>query len=275
VTNFTEEEIERYSRNILLSEIGVAGQRRLKACRAFVVGAGGIGSAAILYLAAAGVGRIGIADGDAVERSNLQRQILHRTDDVGRGKVASGADAVHRLNPNCEVAPFPYRLDAANIADSMAGYDVVLDGSDTFQTRFLVADCCWLNRLPLVSAAATGWVGQLLTVVPGELNPCYRCLMPEPPPAEAVPSCREAGVLGAVVGVMGCLQAVEAIKLIAGIGGSTATRLVSYDARQCRFVSMERRRNPRCPLCGDSPTITSLRHVGDGCRPLVTNGCTT
>jgi len=257
-TPFTEEQIERYSRHILLPEVGGAGQRKLLASSAFVVGAGGLGSPALLYLAAAGVGRLGVADGDAVDLSNLHRQILHRVRDLGRNKALSARDALRALNPDCEVDVVAERLSAANVRRTLRGYDVVLDGSDNFPTRFLVADCCRLEGIPLVSAAVIALEGQLMTILPGEGNSCYRCFLPEPPPPGLVPSCQEAGVLGAVAGVMGTLQATEALKVLLGIGEVLSHRLLVYDAFEGRFRTAERAPDPACPLCGEHPTITTL-----------------
>ena len=254
----TEEQIQRYSRHILLSEVGGEGQRELLASSALVVGAGGLGSPALLYLAAAGVGRLGVADGDIVELSNLQRQIIHGTSDVGRSKVLSAQEAIREINPDCRVQVFPERLTTKNVLQVMRGYDVVLDGSDNFPTRFLVADCCWFEKIPLVSAAVLQFEGQLMTILPGDGNPCYRCFIPEPPPPGLVPSCQEAGVLGAVVGVMGTLQAVEAIKILLGLGTIMSHRLIVYDAIGCRFTTLKRAPDPTCPLCGATRTITEL-----------------
>ena len=204
--NFTPQEAQRYSRNALLAQVGWEGQARWRAGRVLVVGAGGIGSAALLYLAAAGVGRLGLVDGDAVELSNLQRQILHQSDDLGRRKVESAADSLSAINPLCRVQTFDLRLNPANVREVIQGFEVVLDASDNFSTRFLVAECCWRYKIPLVSAAATGWHGQLLVAQPLPENPCYRCLVPEAPPAAAVPPSTQIGILGAVAGAMGCLQ---------------------------------------------------------------------
>jgi molybdopterin/thiamine biosynthesis adenylyltransferase len=215
--DFTPQETERYSRNALLTQVGWEGQARWRAGRVLVVGAGGIGSAALLYLAAAGVGRLGLVDGDAVELSNLQRQILHRSADLGRRKVKSAEESLAALNPLCQVKTFDLRLNPANVREVVQGFEVVLDASDNFPTRFLLAECCWQYKIPLVSAAATGWHGQLLVAAPGAENPCYRCLVPEAPPAAAVPPSTESGILGAVAGAMGCLQAVEALKLLLGL----------------------------------------------------------
>ncbi len=255
---FTEEQIERYSRHILLGEVGGSGQRRLLNSSAFVVGAGGLGSPAILYLAGAGVGRIGVADGDVVELSNLQRQVVHRSSDVGSRKTLSAERAIRELNSDCEVEVFSERLTASNIRSAVDGYDVVLDGSDNFPTRFLVSDCCWLQRIPLVSAAVLQFEGQLLTVVPEDGNPCYRCMIPTLPAPQAIRSCATAGVLGAVVGVMGTLQATEAIKTLLGIGEAMKDRLLIYDALECEFSTVARAVSPSCPLCGDGERISEL-----------------
>ncbi len=255
---FTEEQIERYSRHILLREVGGEGQRKLMKSSALMVGAGGLGSPALLYLAAAGVGRIGVADGDAVEVSNLQRQVIHGARDLGRNKAISAEEAIKEVNPECRVEVFAEHLTADNIREVVRRYDIVLDGSDNFPTRFLAADCCWFEEVPLVTAAVVRFEGQLITVLPGNGNPCYRCLFREPPPPGLVPSCQEAGVLGAVVGVMGTLQAVEALKVLLGIGGVLSDRLLLYDALDCRFSTVKRVQDPDCPLCGRSPSITDL-----------------
>jgi molybdopterin-synthase adenylyltransferase len=254
----TEEQIERYSRHILLPEVRGKGQATLLRSSAFVVGAGGLGAPALLYLAAAGVGRIGVCDGDAVELSNLQRQVIHTTPDLGKSKAVSAAETVRAINPECDVQLFPERLTSRNIGEVICGYDVVLDGSDNFPTRFLVADHCWFEGLPLVSAAVLQFEGQLLTVVPRSGGPCYRCFVPEPPPQGSVRSCQQAGVLGAVVGVMGTLQATEALRLLLGIGDALSDRLVLYDALGCTFSEVRRSRAPDCPLCGPQPTIAAL-----------------
>jgi adenylyltransferase/sulfurtransferase len=265
---FSDARIERYSRHILLREIGLEGQQKLLAGSTLVIGAGGLGSSAILYLAAAGVGRIGVADHDTVELSNLQRQIIHSTADVGQGKARSAAAAVTALNPDCEVTVIPERVSASNVRAIVRGWNVVLDGSDNFGTRFLVADCCRLEGVPLVSAAAVMWSGQLLVQLPGAGNPCYRCMFREPPPPGLAPSCREAGILGAVVGVMGSLQALEAVKIITGVGEPLSHQLLVYDALSTAFMTVKRAPNPRCPLCGEHPVITSLEEHGEACADL-------
>ncbi len=248
--DFTPQETGRYSRNALLAQVGWEGQAHWRAGRILVVGAGGIGSAALLYLAAAGVGRLGLVDGDAVELSNLQRQILHRSADLGRRKVESAAESLTALNPLCGVETFDLRLNPANVGEVVQGFEVVLDASDNFPTRFVVSECCWRYKIPLVSAAATGWHGQLLVAAPGADNPCYRCLVPEIPSAEAVPSSTESGILGAVAGAMGCLQAVEALKLLLGLESDLNRRLLAYDGLQGRFQSLARVKRSDCHLCG-------------------------
>ncbi|MHC4915923.1 MAG: HesA/MoeB/ThiF family protein [Planctomycetota bacterium] len=263
---FSEEQIERYSRHILLPELGGRGQRKLLDSSAFVIGAGGLGSPALMYLAAAGVGRLGVADGDRVELSNLQRQVIHTTPDLGRPKARSAAETIAAINPDCRVEPLETRLDVDNVRETLRGYDVVLDGSDNFPTRFLVADCCRLEGIPLVSAAVLRFEGQLLTVLPREGASCYRCLFPEPPPPGLVPSCQEAGVLGAVVGAMGTLQAAEAIKVLTGIGRPLWDRLLVYDALEAHFRTLRRAPDPDCPLCGRSPTITDLVEYQYSCE---------
>ena len=248
--DFTSQETQRYSRNALLAQVGWEGQARWRSGRVLVVGAGGIGSAALLYLAAAGVGRLGVVDSDAVELSNLQRQILHRSAGLEQRKVESAAESLAELNPHCQVETFDLRLNPDNVRQVVQGFEVVLDASDNFPTRFLVAECCWHSRIPLVSAAATGWHGQLLVAAPGAENPCYRCLVPETPPAAAVPPSTRIGILGAVAGAMGCLQAVEALKLLLGLESDLTRRLLAYDGLQGRFQSLARVKRPDCPLCG-------------------------
>ena len=264
-SELTEGQIERYSRNILLREVGGEGQKKLLASSVLMVGAGGLGSPALLYLAAAGVGRIVIAEGDAVELSNLQRQVIHRTRDIGKNKAHSAAAAIAEINPDCKVDVFPRRLDASNIGQIVRDCDIVLDGSDNFPTRFLVADCCRFESVPLVSAAVVRLEGQLMTVLPGQGNPCYRCFIPEPPPPGLVPTCQEAGVLGAVAGVMGTLQAVEALKVLLDKGEIMSHRLLVYDALECRFLVARRAVDPDCPLCGRNPKITKLSEYDITC----------
>jgi adenylyltransferase/sulfurtransferase len=258
--DFTEAEIARYSRNILLPEIGGTGQARLRAARVLVVGAGGLGSPALLYLAAAGVGTIGVIDGDRVELSNLQRQVAHTTDRIGVAKALSAAQAAAALNPEVRVEPYLTRLTATNVLDLAGRYDLVLDGSDNFATRFLVADACVLAGRTLVSAAVLRFDGQLSTFKPhlDPDGPCYRCLHPAPPPPGLVPSCAEAGILGAVTGALGAMQAAEACKEIIGIGEGLSGRLLIWDALLARVRTVRLKRDPACPLCGPEATIHDL-----------------
>ena len=254
--DFTDDEISRYSRNILLAEVGGTGQARLRAARVLVVGAGGLGCPLVLYLAASGIGTIGLVDDDCVDLSNLQRQVAHTTARIGMPKVQSLADAARAINPGCAVELHPRRLAAANALALVSAHDIVCDASDNFPTRFLLNDACVLARRTLVSAAVLRFDGQLATFKPG--GPCYRCLYPAPPPAGLVPSCSEAGVLGAVVGVMGSLQAAEVLKEVLGIGQGLSGRLLIWDALGARFRTVGLPRDPACPACGDHPTIHDL-----------------
>ncbi len=258
--DFTEDEISRYSRHILLAEVGGIGQAKIKAARVLVVGAGGLGSPVLLYLAAAGVGTIGVIDDDRVELSNLQRQIAHTTGGLGTAKATSAAAAAQAINPGVRVEIHEQRLTAVNAMSLIGDYDLVCDGTDNFASRFLVADACVLARRTLVSAAVLRFEGQLSTFKPHTHAdaPCYRCLYPEPPPAGLVPSCSEAGVLGAVTGVMGTLQATEVLKEIVGIGESLSGRLLIWDALATRFTTIRLKRDPHCRLCGAAPSITDL-----------------
>ena len=257
--DFSDDQIERYARHIILKEIGGAGQQKLLAAKVLVGGAGGLGSPLLMYLAAAGVGTLGIVDDDTVSLSNLQRQILHHTADIGRPKTASAAESIAALNPDVTVVAHEERLTAANAIALVSAYDLVADGSDNFETRFLVNDACYLAKVPLVSAAIGQFEGQLSTYRAFDAdNPCYRCVFPERPPPGTVPSCAEAGVIGALAGVMGSLQAVEVIKEITGIGQSMAGRLTIYDALDARFRTLKLRRDPGCALCGEHATIHDL-----------------
>jgi adenylyltransferase/sulfurtransferase len=255
---WTESEIQRYSRHILLPELGGEGQAKLRRARILIVGAGGLGSPLALYLTAAGIGTIGLLDDDRLELSNLQRQILHDTASIGRLKAESGRDRLAALNPLVSIETHSVRLDASNAAELVARYDLVCDGTDNFATRFLLADACALGRRTLVSAAVLRFEGQLSTFAPHRGGPCYRCLHPEPPPPGLVPSCSEAGILGAVTGVMGCLQATEVLKEVAGIGETLSGRLLLWDALSSRMRTITLPRDPACALCGDAPTIHDL-----------------
>lgn len=256
--DFTEDEIQRYSRHILLQDVGGIGQAKLKAARVLIVGAGGLGSPLMLYLAAAGIGTIGIVDDDRVELSNLQRQVAHTTGRIGMGKVASATAAGTAINPALRVGAHAVRLDAGNALDIISRYDIVCDGTDNFATRFLVSDACMLARRTLVSAAVLRFEGQLSVFKPHEGGPCYRCLYPEPPPPGIIPACSEAGVLGAVTGVMGTLQATEVLKEILGIGETLSGRLLVWDALETRFRTIKLRPDPHCASCGPAATIKDL-----------------
>lgn len=256
--NLTDTQIERYSRHILLSEVGGGGQERLLAGRVLLVGVGGLGSPAALYLAAAGVGTLGLVDADVVDLSNLQRQIAHATPDIGRLKVESAAEKLRALNPDVAVRTHPERLTAANARAILRDYDFILDGTDSFASKFLVADACHFARKPYSHAGILKFNGQTLTVIPGE-TACYRCVFVRPPPAGAVPTCSQAGVLGVLAGVVGAWQATEAIKFLLGAGDLLTNRLLVYDALKMRAREVRLRRNPHCPLCGDAPSITQLR----------------
>ncbi len=260
--DFSEAEIQRYSRHILLGEVGGTGQAQLRAASVLIVGAGGLGSPLALYLAAAGVGRIGIVDDDMVELSNLQRQIAHGMADLGTPKATSAAAAAHAINPDVTVDAHRTRLTPANALELIAGYDIVCDGSDNFPTRFLVADACVLAQRTLVTAAVLRFEGQLSVFKPHVGGPCYRCLYPEAPPDGLVPSCGEAGVLGAVTGVMGTLQATEVLKEIMGVGETMAGRLLIWDALGSRFRTINLRPDPACPACGPNATLVDLSAHG-------------
>jgi sulfur-carrier protein adenylyltransferase/sulfurtransferase len=253
-------ERERYSRHLLLPEIGIAGQEKLKAARVLVIGAGGLGSPASLYLAAAGIGTLGIVDHDRVDLSNLQRQLLFDTAAVGASKAPSARARLHALNPEIEVVAHELELRAGNALELLRGYDCVLDGSDRLATRYLVNDACVLLRRPLVSAAIHRFEGQAMTYLPGA-GPCYRCLFPEVPEG-LVPNCAEAGVLGVLPGMLGALQATEAIKLVVGIGAPLVGRLMTYDALAMQWREFRFTRRADCAVCGDHPTITALADAG-------------
>jgi adenylyltransferase/sulfurtransferase len=262
--DFSDDELRRYSRHILLAEVGAVGQARLRAARVLVVGAGGLGSPLALYLAAAGIGTIGIIDHDRLELSNLQRQVAHATARIGRNKAESAAEALAALNPETRVEVHPRRLDAAAARELIPRYDIICDGTDNFGARFLLGDACHLLGRPLVSAAVLRFEGQLSVFRghQGAPHPCHRCLHPEPPPEGLVPTCSEAGVLGAVTGVMGTLQATEVLKLVLGIGEGLSGRLLLWDALDARFRTVRLKRDPACALCGEAATIHDLSAHG-------------
>jgi molybdopterin-synthase adenylyltransferase len=263
--DFSEEEIRRYSRHIVLPEVGGTGQKRINRASVLVVGAGGLGSPVTYYLAAAGVGKIGIVDNDVVDISNLQRQILHRTVDLGRKKVESARETLLALNPHVNIVPYDLRLNSTNIRDILREYDVVAEGSDNFPTKFLVNDACVMTGTPLSMAGIFRFSGQILTVIPGE-GPCYRCLIPQPPPPGAIPSCQEAGVLGAMAGAVGVMQATEILKIILSKGEVLSGRLLLFEALQMRFEPIEVKRNPECPVCSATPSITELIDYDIACE---------
>jgi sulfur-carrier protein adenylyltransferase/sulfurtransferase len=255
--NFSEEQIRRYSRHIILPEVGGLGQTKLLEAKVLLVGAGGLGSPAAFYLAAAGVGTLGIIDADVVDLSNLQRQILHTTADVGQSKTESARETLQALNPDVTVITYQELLHSSNIFDIINNYDVVVDGCDNFPTRYLVNDACVMANIPNVHGSIFRFEGQATVFKPHE-GPCYRCLYPEPPPPGMVPSCQEGGVLGVLPGVIGTIQAIETIKLILNIGKPLIGRLLMYDALKMTFRELRLRHDPACPLCGDHPTIHEL-----------------
>jgi molybdopterin/thiamine biosynthesis adenylyltransferase len=264
----TSDELERYARHIVLREVGGPGQAALKDARVLVIGAGGLGAPVLLYLAAAGVGTLGVADDDAVALSNLQRQVIHGTPDIGTRKVESAAAIIARLNPNVAVETHPVRLAAANALDLIGRYHIVADGSDNFATRYLVSDACYFAKKPLVTAAVGSFDGSLTTLraherdPDGHPNPTYRCLFPEPPPAGSIPACAEAGILGALPGVVGSLMALEVIREIVGFGEGLVGRLLMIDLRSLRFETLRYQWDPANPLSGERPTIRDLSAHG-------------
>ncbi len=263
-------ELARYSRHLLLPEIGVSGQERLAASRVLVVGAGGLGSPAALYLAAAGVGTLGIADLDRVEVHNLQRQLLHRDASLGETKVASAARRLRETNPHIQIVEHESGVTPENAIELFSHYDVILDGTDNFSTRYLNNDAAFFAKRPLVFGSVFKFEGQISVFAPHLGGPCYRCLFPEPPAPGSVPGCGEAGVLGALCGVIGSLQALEALKLLTGIGEPLIGRLMTYDGLRQRFDTLTLPRNPSCPLCGEAPSIRSLAPTCVACTPSPT-----
>jgi adenylyltransferase/sulfurtransferase len=251
------DEIRRYSRHLILPEVGLAGQKRIKAASVLCIGAGGLGSPIAMYLAAAGVGRIGIVDFDTVDFSNLQRQLLHGTPDVGRSKAESAKETIASLNPGVQVEIHNTRLSSENALEIIGRYDIVVDGTDNFPTRYLTNDACVLLKKPNVYGSIFRFDGQASVFAPHLGGPCYRCLYPEPPPPGMVPSCAEGGVLGVLPGIIGCIQATEILKLALGKGTSLVGRLMLFNALDMKFRELKLRRDPQCPVCGDKPTITA------------------
>ena len=256
VLTLTPDQVKRYSRHIIMPQVGSKGQRKLLESKVLIVGAGGLGSPSAVYLALAGVGTIGVVDFDSVELSNLQRQMLHHTHDVGRPKVRSAKEAILDYNPDTNVVLHETRLTSENAMEIISQYDVVVNGADNFASRYLVNDASYLLDKPLVDGSILIFDGQATVFVPGK--GCYRCLFPAPPPPGLVPNCAEAGVLGALTGLVGSIQAVETLKLLLGIGESLASRLLLIDALSMDFRQVKIRRDPKCPLCGDNPTVTEL-----------------
>ena len=254
----TESQIERYSRHIILKEVGGKGQQKLLDGKVLIIGAGGLGAPVALYLAAAGVGTLGIADADDVDLSNLQRQVIHFTADIGKPKVESARDKIEAINPDVTVITYKEWVTAANIAGIIADYDFVIDGTDNFAAKFLINDACVLAGKPYSHGGILQFVGQTITVLPGQ-SPCYRCLFPQPPPKDAIPTCSQAGVIGVLPGVIGSIQATEAIKFLLGKGKLLAGRILMYDALDMKFRDVEIKRNASCPICGEHPTITELK----------------
>lgn len=258
MSSLNQDQLRRYSRQIRLPEIGIDGQEKLKAAHVLCIGAGGLGSPILLYLAAAGIGTLGIVDFDAVDFSNLQRQIIHGTNDVGRLKTESARDTIHQINPEVHVLIHNTRITSANALELIASYDIVVDCTDNFPTRYLVNDACVLLKKINIYGAISKFEGQASVFAPHLGGPCYRCLFPEPPPPGTVPSCAEAGVLGVLPGIIGMIQATEIIKLILGRGTSLINRLLLFDALEMKFREIKLRHDPACPLCGKNPTITHL-----------------
>jgi adenylyltransferase/sulfurtransferase len=269
------DEIRRYSRHLTLPEVGLEGQKKICAASVLCIGAGGLGSPIAMYLAAAGVGKLGIVDFDAVDLSNLQRQILHGTPDVGRPKTQSAQETIHRLNPGVQVVLHDTRLTSENALEVIRPYDIVVDGTDNFPTRYLTNDACVLLKKPNVYGSIFRFDGQASVFAPHLGGPCYRCLYPEPPPPGAVPSCAEGGVLGVLPGIIGLIQATEILKLILGKGNSLLNRLLLFNALDMQFRELKLRRDPQCPLCGKSPTITQLIDYENFCGVAPPSAATT
>ncbi len=261
---FTNEQVERYSRQIILNEIGGKGQKKLMASKVLVIGTGGLGAPCDYYLAAAGVGTLGIVDSDNVEINNLQRQIVHSTKTIGKPKVESAKIKLEELNTDVKIIVHNVRVNSSNIMDLIKDYDIIVDGSDNFPTRYLLNDACVLAKKPLIHAGILRFDGQIITIIPHE-GPCYRCLFPDPPAPGMVPSCQEAGILGAVAGIFGVLQAAEAMKLILSMGEPLKGRLLVGNLLDMTFREVKIKRNPDCPICGDNPVITKLIDYEEFC----------
>lgn len=255
--SFTDEQIKRYSRHIILPEVGGKGQKKIRESKVLVIGAGGLGSPAAYYLAAAGIGTIGIIDGDVVDLSNLQRQIIHSTPDLNKPKVISAKEKIEALNPDVEVRAIQGLLTSQNAIELFKYYDVIIDGTDNFPAKFLANDAAVFSDKPFIHGGILRFVGQVFSIIPHK-TACYRCVFNSPPPAGLIPTCQEAGVIGALAGVIGTIQATEALKLILGIGEPLTNRLMTFDAQKMEFREIKIKMNPRCPVCGENPTIREL-----------------
>lgn len=256
--DFTEEQIQRYSRHILLQDVGVEGQEKINNGKVLIVGAGGLGAPIALYLAAAGVGTIGIIDGDVVDLSNLQRQVIHFTPDVNKPKVISAKEKINLINPDVKVITYHQLLTAENALEIINNYDFVVDGTDNFPVKFLINDACVIAKKPFSHGGILRFDGQTLTYVPDGQTACYRCLFHSPPPPNAVPTCSQAGVLGAIAGMLGTIQAAEVLKYLTGVGDLLTNRLLTFNAKTMEFRTVKSKRNDKCPVCGSHPTVTSL-----------------
>ncbi len=263
--NLTEEQIERYSRQIILPEVGGVGQKKLLKAKVLIIGCGGLGSPCTYYLAGAGIGKIGLVDSDVVELNNLQRQIVHSMKNIGKQKTESAKEKLESINPDIEVVTYPLRLTSDNIMDIIKEYDIVVDGSDNFPTRYLVNDACVMSNKPFSHAGILRFSGQAITIIPHQ-GPCYRCLFSQPPPPGVVPSCQEAGILGAVAGILGVIQATEVLKYVLGKGELLVGKLLVFNALEMSFRKLNIRRNNNCPVCSDKPTITRLSDYEQFCQ---------
>jgi molybdopterin/thiamine biosynthesis adenylyltransferase len=257
IEDFDETSLQRYSRNIILKEVGVEGQIKLRMGSVLVIGAGGLGSPALLYLAAAGVGRIGIVDLDRVDMTNLQRQIIHFTPDIGKPKTLSAKEKILKLNPDVKVETYDVLLTSENIREIIKNYDFVIDGTDNFRSKFLINDACFFEKKPLSHGGILRFTGQTMTIIPGE-SVCYRCVFSSPPPRNAVPTCSQAGILGSVAGILGTIQATEALKFLIGVGELLTNTLLTFDAKNFQFRKVSLRKNENCRICGKQPEITTL-----------------
>jgi molybdopterin-synthase adenylyltransferase len=261
----TRDELLRYSKQIILGGFGINGQKKLEAARVLVIGAGGLGSPALYYLAAAGVGTIGIVDFDSVTSSNLNRQIIHFTEDIGKNKIDSAENKIKKLNPNINIEKYKYRINIDNVEETIKDYDVIIDATDNFTARYLISDCCYFMKKPVIEGAAVAYIGIIMTIIPGE-TPCYRCLYPMPPTDGVMPSCNDVGILGMVTGIIGSMEALEAVKVITGIGETISGRVIVFDALSTEFSEVKLTRDKACSLCGENPSITELVEYDIKCK---------